>query len=112
MKVLKESRIELARLITDNPDLPIKARVDSDVIFDDCYSWFLADVKNPRIETYWEFGDVIYDDEDNLLDAIEDVINFDDFTNPNPSEKEIRNEINKRFEEVPKKKAIFITVEN
>lgn len=59
---------DLLKLIQENPDLPIRAKVDTDVCSGYDYSWFLGDVTSACIMEYAIMGDDLYTDKEMLIE--------------------------------------------
>lgn len=61
----------LLTLIKENPDLPIVPLVDSEVVADDCYSWWLGAWGRAEIKEYYLGQEHIHfkgkDDEESVL---------------------------------------------
>jgi hypothetical protein len=66
---------ELANLITSNPNLPIIFMVNSEVVFDDSWTYFLASPSSCHVGRYCCYNERYYDDE---RDLIEDYYNNND----------------------------------
>lgn len=58
---------ELASLIKENPNLPVRFSVDEEIVTGE-YSTYLADVHSVAKISYAIYGDKFYTDEDSLLD--------------------------------------------
>ncbi len=70
MKQNKKTK-ELITLISENTDLPIKFMVNSDIITEEGYSYYLADLESFNIEEYTEYEETIHfrSDIGDLIDA-------------------------------------------
>lgn len=62
---------QFLELIKENPDLPIVPMVDSEVVADDCYSWWLAAWGRAEIKEIYVGQERVHikgeDDEDDVL---------------------------------------------
>ena len=54
---------DLIKLVTENPDLPIVAMVDSDVVCDDCGRW-LGSFGSAYVGEYAIYGEKFYEEKD------------------------------------------------
>lgn len=61
----KERNQELLRIVAENPDLPIVAMVDSDVVCED-NGWWLASFGNVEVGEYALYDDEYFDDRDSF----------------------------------------------
>ncbi|GAN11525.1 nitrilase/cyanide hydratase and apolipoprotein N-acyltransferase [Mucor ambiguus] len=80
---MKQSeRVEqLLNLIQENPGLRICPMVDSEVVADDCYGWWVASWGEAKVEEIWNDDERVYirsEDEDGLIEVLFD--NDDDLT--------------------------------
>ena len=69
-KTQKEYVAELVKLIVENPDLDVVPMVDSDIVADDGYSWWMGSIGKSRIDEYYVDDERIYlsDEFDDLVD--------------------------------------------
>lgn len=67
----KQIKKELIELLQQNPDLPIRVKIDSDIVGEDCYSWYYARLNGCEICELYEGRDYVhvkeYDDEEDVL---------------------------------------------
>lgn len=70
----KKNREELFELMQEYQGLPIVPMVDSEVVADNCYMWWLAHWGNARIDAYLIVDERVYikslDDEYDVLAAV------------------------------------------
>lgn len=69
----KENLKHLMMLIGNNPDLPIYPMVDSEIVADDGFSWWLAGWGSASIEEVWSNDEKIYirsEDEEQLVEEL------------------------------------------
>ena len=59
-KTQKEYVAELVKLIVENPDLDVVPMVDSDIVADDGYSWWMGSIGKSRIDEYYVDDERIY----------------------------------------------------
>lgn len=65
---------ELLNLIRENPELPVIPLVDTDVVADDCYSWWLGQWGYAKVTEYYIGRDHIHiKDEDDEEDVLVDM---------------------------------------
>ena len=65
---------ELLNLIRDNPELPVIPLVDTEVVADDCYSWWLGKWGYTKVIEYYIGRDHIHiKDEDDEEDVLVDM---------------------------------------
>jgi hypothetical protein len=118
----KTAQEKLIELVKANPTLPIVAAVDSDVVCDDGFAWWLGEITNAEINEvisipHNEFGVVWKDD----LERLEDLVYDDDYLRghclripDNLSQEDTINLFNERFpryvEMLPWEKVIAVTV--
>jgi hypothetical protein len=80
----KEVRGKLIQLLTDNPDLPIFATVEEEVVTGE-YTTYLANIYSVYKTEYVYIGDRFYDDVDEAVESwIDD--NYMDFPEDTPEE--------------------------
>lgn len=98
MQLLKEQQgyaKDLLRLITENPDLPIIAAVEQEIVFDDCYSWYMGAFGCPHIE------DVLTRSNDSLAfrsdctddEHYDEFFSDDDDFNPDATDQEVKEKV-------------------
>lgn len=101
----KKAISELARLISDNPDLPVYACVDGDVCGGDYYAHWIGRITRCYVDEYaieyWAEGKLVSkDDKDDEEELIESYAIYTD------ADYEVaKREVSKMWE-----KAIFVTV--
>lgn len=59
----------LCDLKKENPNIPIVTYVDSDVVCDDHYGFYLGQIKEVKLGKMCQYNDDIYDDEDSLIES-------------------------------------------
>lgn len=112
--VQNEYTKELLELIRQNPDLPILPMVDSEIVAEDGYNWWLGSFGHSSIDEYvlTEYhGEERYfrrDEQDLIEEYIaEDVI---DCESENLSDEEIEKRAHEIAEALPWKKAILVWI--
>lgn len=85
----------LLKLIRQNPDLPIIPLVRSEVVCDDCYSWWCGSLDEARLdEIITNFDDsILCKHADSYEGLYEDIFGYDDDFNENATEEEIKAKI-------------------
>lgn len=80
----RKNREELFRLMQENPELPVVAMVDSEIVQDDGYSRWMGAWGSSSIEEYFIGEERIYFREEDDFDEVEDTLTdgqvcYDDF---------------------------------
>lgn len=104
---------KLLQLMQDNPTLKVLCKVDSNIVAEDGYAWWLGEL-NERIEPYineWAIIDdrVIFRSDDEYTEWFEELFDVDDYADVSDSDWEEFCE-RKVNEVVDWKKAIFISI--
>lgn len=105
---------KLIELMQKNPSLQVMCKVDSDVVADDGYAWWLGKINvmcAPEIDEYSTVIEnrVIFKSEDDYSDWFEKLFDVDDFKDIPDSEWE--EFAKKKVDEIAKwEEAIFISV--
>ena len=70
---------QFLELIKENPELPIVPMVDSEVVADDCYSWWLAAWGRSEVTEYYLGRDAVHFKDDDEEDVLSDMVgcNYD-----------------------------------
>jgi hypothetical protein len=89
---------KLIKLIQENPDLPVRAQVDSELFCDDCV-WMLGDIADVNVETIYTYNEKYYVGKNQLIEELKWTSDFE-------TEKELHN----FAKECPKEKVILISV--
>ena len=64
----------LLKLIKENPNLPIVPLVDSEIVADDCYTWWLGGWGNAEIKAYYQGREHIHFDDDDEENVLNDLV--------------------------------------
>lgn len=103
---------EFVKLVTENPELPIKVFIDGECHDDDA-SWFVGEVFDCRVTEIVTYGNVarVYEKAD--IDIIEDdisdnICDYDEYFSL--SDEEFNSVVKKKAEELPWEKVILIEV--
>ena len=105
---------KLTRLMRENPDLPVLCRVDSDIVADDGYAWWigrLSEMFDPEIDEYASRfrGELICKSEGDYDSWFEEFFDADDYKNIPDSEWDAF--VKEKVDGVAGwKKAIFVSV--
>ncbi|WP_178023066.1 hypothetical protein [uncultured Paenibacillus sp.] len=88
MKTTQQENVkELLRLIEENPDLRITPMVDSEIVADDGYNWWLGSFGKAQVDEIFALDERLYirsEDEDTLIEK-----QFDDMADePNLTDEE------------------------
>ena len=98
---------ELMQLSQANPDLPILPMVDSDVVCDDTYSWWLGGFGGCRIDEVVAKGDAIVFKSDKSYDDLYEEFFIDDADwNPDATDEEVKAKV----DSLPWMKCITVTI--
>ena len=65
---------EIIKLIEENPDLPVVPMVDTEVVADDCYGWWLGRWGKSEVTEYYEGRDHVHFKDDDEEDVLTDMI--------------------------------------
>lgn len=65
---------ELIKLIQENPDLPVVPMVDTELVADDCYAWWLGGWGWSKVIEYYIGREHIHFKDDDQEDALVDMI--------------------------------------
>lgn len=68
------SKPEIIRLIEENPELPIVPMVDTEVVGDDSYGWWLGKWGNAEITEYYLGREGIHFRDDDEEDVLNDLV--------------------------------------
>jgi hypothetical protein len=71
MQLQQEHAKELLKLIEENPDLRIAPMVDSEIVADDGYAWWLGSFGKARVDEIFAMDERLYirsEDEDTLIE--------------------------------------------
>ena len=74
--ILNNNKEEFIKLLQENPELPVIFMVASEEITDYCYSVF--ENFTPYIRTVYEYNDVYFDDDDDILECLMDDLSDDE----------------------------------
>ena len=58
----------LQRLMIENPDLPVIAKVDSEIVMDDTYAWWLGSIGVAELGEYVIYNEHFYCDKEDFRD--------------------------------------------
>lgn len=64
---------QLIRLVKENPDLPVVPKVDSDIITDVDYSWWIGSIGEVCVDEYVMIEDRIFLKRDENMDYVVEV---------------------------------------
>jgi hypothetical protein len=89
-KTQKEYVADLVKLIAENPDLDVVPMVDSDIVADDGYSWWMGSIGKSRIDEYYVDDERIClsDEFDDLVDKFIEC-NYEDEPFKNMTDEEL-----------------------
>ena len=103
----RENREELFKLMRENPDLPVMPMVDGEIPGDDCGYW-LGAWGTAQLDEYLVASDrVIFKSDDDVFDALERFLSYDEFLTLPDVESECR----KIYDALPWEKAIIVYIE-
>jgi hypothetical protein len=107
----QENIKNLLQLIKENPELEIKPMVDSDVIADDCYSYWSGSWGESKLDEYWVSDERIYFKENDFEDLVQEFIdtNYNDY--PNFSDEELEKIAEEKVNNYEWKKVILVYIE-
>ena len=108
----KKVNTELLRIITENPDLPIFAMVDSDIVGDDAFvKWWFGTIKSVEVKEclVTTDNDLHFKDDHNKT-----IYDKHDFLGNRLSREEFKalpgEKVDEEFEKLPWKKAIIVCI--
>lgn len=104
---------ELIQLISDNPDLPIYAWVNADIVGDSC-GWWAGEFHSASIREYAEvepfgWGEQTWVFKDDDEDYYDHLINSDEYSDM--SDEEAKQKVEEVISNLPWKKGIFVWVD-
>lgn len=73
----RKNRDELFRLMQENPELPVVPMVDSEIVADDSWAWWIGSWGTASIQEYW-VGETVYFREDDNWDEVYEAV-YDKF---------------------------------
>ncbi len=101
---------ELLRLIAENPSLPVVPMVNSEVVADDDYAYWLGSFSNSTVDEYVCVNERFYtrDNQDEIEDDFSDYL-CDDY--PDMPDEEFYKMIHEKVEALPWTKAIIVYID-
>ena len=101
---------ELLRLIAENPSLPVVPMVNSEVVADDDYAYWLGSFSNSTVDEYVCVNERFYtrDNQDEIEDCFSSYL-CDDY--PDMPDEEFYKMIHEKVEALPWKKAIIVYID-
>lgn len=106
---------EFLELAQKNPDLPIVAMVDSEIVADDGYSWWLGSFKSASVDEYVSvemYGDDVFftrDQQDKIEEHFFDRI-CDEWEGEELTDEEVKQKARDWAESLSWKKAIIVWI--
>ena len=101
---------KLARLVRENPGIPVLPMVAYEVCISDDYRYWGGAIEDVEIKTVYEYGELIRFSEDSEEDIKESIFfDSDDEYDLMPDDL-VDAEINRFYESIPHHKAIVITI--
>ena len=107
----QENIKNLLQLIQENSELEIKPMVDSEIVADDCHSYWCGDWGKAKLDEYWVSDDRIYLKDNDFEDLVQEFIdvNYEDY--PNLSDEELDKIAEEKVNSYEWKKAIIVYIE-
>lgn len=101
---------ELLRLIAENPSLPVVPMVNSEVVADDDYAYWVGSFSSATVDEYVCVNERFYtrDSQDEIEDDFSDYL-CDDY--PDMPDEEFYKMIHEKVEALPWKKAIIVYID-
>jgi len=110
LKKQQESVNTLLRLCKENPDLPIIASVEHEVVGGDDYGWWVGSIGNVRVEEVVaqsdDEGALLYKSEHTYDELYEELFGYDDDFNYEATDEEIK----KKVDSAPWLKCIVVHI--
>ena len=108
----------LQKLISENPDLPVLAKVDSEIVMDDSYAWWLGSIGFAEIGEYVIYNERFYFDKDDFCeeyyerndDEICNIFGFEDAYTLSPENEQLVEDYIMKIADKIFEKAIFVNV--
>lgn len=97
IKTQQENIKELLKLIEENPNLPIVPKVDSDIVADAGYAYWLGGFGLAEIDRYYQTDEKVYFENYDREELVEEE--WDDIAETNPT-------ITNEFAEIEAEKAV------
>ena len=106
----KENLNHLMMLIKNNPDLPLYPMVDSEIVSDDSFSWWLGRWGSSSIEDVWNNDERIYIRSEDEYQLIEDL--WDSMESNGLDDDQLRQLAKEEVEQYPWKTVITVKINN
>lgn len=106
---------ELLKLVQENPELPIVPMVNSEIVADDGYNWWLGSFGHSVVDSYAcveYYGDDRFftkDEQDLIEEYFAEKIIYED-ENEELSDEEVEKRAHEQAESLPWKKAIIVYI--
>ena len=107
----QENIKNLLQLIKENPGIEIKPMIDSEVIADDCFSYWCGSWGKAKLDEYWVSDERIYFKENDFEDLVQEFVdnNYEDYTSL--TDEELEKVAKEKVNNYEWKKAILIYIE-
>lgn len=112
LKIQRDNFKDLLELVIVNPELRIVPMVDSEIVADDGFMWWVGGWGSASIEEIWSDDERIYirsDDEESLIEELSDN-SFDDPENVDLSDDEQYDKSKKIVDEYNWEKVIAVKI--
>jgi hypothetical protein len=109
----------LQKLISENPELPVIAKVDGEIVMDDSFAWWLGSIGTAELGEYVIYDERFYDEKEHFLevyyehndDEICELFGFEDAYTLSPENEKIVDDYIKKIADKIFVKAIFVSVD-
>ena len=103
---------EFLKLVQEHPDLPIVPMVDSEVVADDGYSYWIGDWGHSEITEYYRGRECVHFKDDDEEDVLADMVGCDYYCDPDGNDiTELSDEAwDKLYASIPWEKAIVVYI--
>ena len=107
----QENIKNLLQLIKKNPELEIKPMVNSDVVADDCCSYWSGSWGESKLDEYWTSDERIYFKENDFEDLVQEFIdnNYENYSSL--TDEELEKVAEEKVNQYEWKKAILVYIE-
>ena len=103
---------EFLQLVKENPDLPIIPMVDSEIVADDCCTWWMGSWGRSRVTGYYMGRDHIHFQDDDEEDVLADMVGSNYYCSPDGRDigELSEEEWNVLYQSIPWIKAIVVYI--
>lgn len=106
--------------MSENPELPVFAKVDGEIVYDDGFAWWLGSIGTAEIDEYVIYNERFYDDKGSFCDdyyecnddEICNIFEFEDAYTISPENEKMVDDYIMKIADKIFEKAIFVSVDS